>query len=85
MARTAVPPVSQAAAQKAAKTCLMTSCPRSAPYRRGLNSLQLAVVADAAVCRPLQALDACTYANACPTEPGVSLKTRGDDWDSCRG
>lgn len=80
---------------KAAKPRLMTSCLGSAPYRRGLSTVQVAFCvcgrfSDAAEYgelphTSLQALEAHTYTNTCAIEPGVSLKTRGDNRDSCRG
>lgn len=75
---------------KAAKPRLMTSCLGSAPYRRGLNTVQLAFCVWGRLFESPCAISrgsGCTRAltNTCADEPGVSLKTRGDNRDSCRG
>lgn len=80
---------------KAAKPRMMTSCLGSAPYRRGLNTVQLAFCVWSVFQTPLstenrlalslEAGDSRAHTNTCVVEPGVSLKTRGDNRDSCRG
>lgn len=86
---------------KAAKARLMTSCLGSAPYRRGLNTVQLAFCVWSHFSVPRidmqYLLGFGMHAHTHPhthtspwsmgwsVEPGVSLKTRSDNRDSCKG
>lgn len=91
---------------KAAKARLMTSCLGSAPYWRGLNTVQLAFCvwgcfSDTVEYResPLSISQrsgcihihtraqqhASPWSTSWSVEPGVNLKTRSDNQDSCRG